>query len=67
MRVFGEAIMGAFAKKHAASRKLWQGFLIIASATLCSHFPAIQETFPTTDSAPATGTLIFHIGKNQYR
>ena len=31
------------------------------------HFPAVKETFPATDYAPATGTLIFNIGGNKYR
>jgi len=32
-----------------------------------AYFPAVKETFPATDYAPSTGTLIFDIGGNKYR
>jgi mRNA interferase HigB len=67
LKVFGEAIIAGFAKKHPASRKPLQRFVTIARAALWPHFPAVKETFPTTDYAPATGTLIFNIGGNKYR
>ena len=67
MKVFGEAVITGFAKKHPASRKPLQRFVTIARAALWPHFPAVKETFPTTDYAPATGTLIFNIGGNKYR
>ena len=67
MRVFGEAIIAGFAKRHPASRRPWQRFVTIARAALWPHFPAVRETFPTADYAPATGTLIFNIGGNKYR
>jgi len=44
-----------------------QRFVTIARAALWPRFPAVRETFPTADYAPATGTLIFNIGGNKYR
>jgi mRNA interferase HigB len=67
MKVLGEAVIAAFAKKHPASRKPLQRFATIARAAVWPHFPAVKETLPTTDYAPATGTLIFNIGGNKYR
>ena len=66
MKVFGEAVIAGFAKKHPASRKPLQRFVTIAGAALWPHFPAVKETFPATDYAPATGTLIFNIAGNKY-
>ena len=31
------------------------------------HFPAVRQSFPAADYAPATGTIIFDIGGNKYR
>jgi mRNA interferase HigB len=67
VRVFGEAVVASFAKKHTASRKPLQRFVAIARAAVWPHFPAVKDTFPATDYAPATGTLIFNIGGNKYR
>jgi mRNA interferase HigB len=67
VKVFGEAAIAGFARKHAASRKPLQRFVSIARAAVWPHFPAVKETFPATDYAPATGTLIFDIGGNKYR
>jgi len=67
VKVFGEAVIVGFAKKHPASRKPLQRFLTFARAADWPHFPAVKETFPATDYAPATGTLIFNIGGNKYR
>ena len=54
-------------QKDPASRKPLQRFVTIARTALWPHFPAVKETFATTDYAPATGTLIFIIGGNKYR
>ena len=67
MKVFGEAVITGFAKRHPASRRPLQRFVAIARTALWPHFPAVKETLPTTDYAPATGTLIFNIGGNKYR
>ena len=67
VKVFGEAIIAGFAKKHPASRKPLQRFVTIASTARWPHFPAVKETFSTTDYAPASGTLIFNIAGNKYR
>jgi hypothetical protein len=64
VKIFGEAVIAGFAKKHPASRKPLHRFVTIARAALWPHFPAVNETFPATDYAPATGTLIFNIGGN---
>ena len=67
MRVFGEAALARFTKRHAASRKPLQRFLAIARLADWPHFPAVKQTFPATDYAPSTGTLIFDIGGNKFR
>ena len=67
VKVFGETIIAGFARKHPASRRPLQRFVTIARAALWPHFPAVKETFPTADYAPATGTLIFNVGGNKYR
>jgi mRNA interferase HigB len=67
VKVFGETVIAGFAKMHPASRKPLQQFLTIARTALWPHFPALRETFPATDYAPATGTLVFNIGGNKYR
>ena len=67
MRVFGEAVVAGFAKRHPGARKPLQRFATIVRSALWPHFPAVKETFPATDYAPATGALIFNIGGNKYR
>jgi mRNA interferase HigB len=67
VKVYGEAAVTQFAGKYAASRKPLQRFLEIARASAWPHFPAVKQTFASADYAPATGTLIFDIGGNQYR
>jgi mRNA interferase HigB len=67
VKVFGETIIAGFAGKHPVSRKPLQRFVTIARAALWPHFPAVKETFPTADYAPATGTLIFNVGGKKYR
>ena len=42
-------------------------FLAIANAANWRHFPAVRQSFPAADYAPATGTIIFDIGGNKYR
>lgn len=59
--------MAKFAKKHAASRKPLARFLEIVRTADWPHFPAVRKSFPATDYAPKTGTLIFDIGDNKYR
>jgi mRNA interferase HigB len=67
VKVFGEAVIAGFAKRHPGARKPLQRFAAIVRAALWPHFPAVKDTFPATDYAPATGTLIFNIGGNKYR
>jgi mRNA interferase HigB len=67
MTVYGEAEVARFAKKHARSRKPLRRFLAVARDAAWPHFPAVKQTFPATDYAPLTGTLIFDIGGNKYR
>jgi mRNA interferase HigB len=67
VKVLGEAVIAGFATKHPVSRKPLQRFMSIARASIWPHFPAVKETFPTTDYAAASGTLIFNIGGNKYR
>ena len=56
-----------FTRKYAASRKPLERFLKIAREAKWPHLPALKQTFPATDYAPSTGTLIFNIGGNKYR
>ena len=56
-----------FTRKYAASRKPLERFLKIARQAEWPHLPALKQTFPATDYAPSTGTLIFDIGGNKYR
>ncbi len=67
MEVYGEMSLAKFAAKHATSRKPLQRFLEIVRSTEWPHFPGLKQTFPATDYAPTTGTLIFEIGGNKYR
>jgi len=67
VKVFGQAAIAGFAAKHPASRKPLQRFVTVVRAAVWPHLPAVNETFPATDYAPATGTLIFNIGGNKYR
>jgi mRNA interferase HigB len=67
VRVFGEAVIAGFAKRHPGARKPLRRVANIARAARWRHFPAVRETFRATDYAPATGTLIFDIGGNKYR
>lgn len=67
MTVYGEAAIAEFARKHAASRKPLQRFLEVARVAEWPYFPAVKHTFPATDYAPSTGTLIFDISGNKYR
>lgn len=67
VRVYGEAAIALFAKKHPASRRPLRRFLEIARGAEWPHFPAVRRTFPATDYGPSSGTLIFDIGGNKYR
>jgi mRNA interferase HigB len=67
MTVLGEVELARFAMKHAAARKPLGRFLAVARAAVWPHFPAVKQTFPSVDYAPASGTIIFDIGDNKYR
>lgn len=67
MTVYGKRLVAKFGQKHAASRKSLARFPHIAEHASWKHFPEVKETFPATDFAPKTGTLIFDIGGNKYR
>lgn len=67
MEVVGEAKIAKFAKNHPQSRKPLARFLAVVRSAEWPHFPALEKSFPSTDYAPATGTLIFDIGGNKYR
>jgi mRNA interferase HigB len=67
LTVYGVAALEEFAKQHAASRKAPASFLAVVRAATWKHFPDAKQTFPATDYAAATGTLIFDIGGNKYR
>jgi mRNA interferase HigB len=65
--VLGGRILERFAKQHADARKPLSRFLGMARAVTWKHFPEVKQTFPATDYAAATGTLIFDISGNKYR
>jgi len=65
--ILGELRVNKFARRYAAARKPLQRFLEIARKASWPHFPAVKGTFPTTDYAPETQSLIFNIGGNKYR
>jgi mRNA interferase HigB len=65
--VSGEAAAEQFAKQHAAARKPLARFLAMAGAATWKHFPEVKQSFPATDYAAATGTLVFNIGGNKFR
>ncbi len=67
MKVYGEAAITKFAKKHPASRSPLQRFLEIARGAEWAHFPAVRRTFPATDYTPSSGMLIFDVGGSKYR
>ena len=67
MRVFGEAALASFARKHPDARRPLQRFLGIARNADWPQYPAIKQSFPATDYASGSGTLIFDIGGNKYR
>jgi mRNA interferase HigB len=67
VKVYGEAVVGDFARKHPGTRKRLVRFLTIVRAAVWPHFPAVKETFATADYAQATGALIFNIDGNKYR
>ena len=67
MVIVGQDRITGFARKHAGARKALQRFLYIAGRAEWPHYPAVKGTFPATDYAPETGTLIFDIGGNRYR
>jgi len=67
VRILGEMAITRFTRKYAASRKPLERFLKIAREAEWPHLPAVKQTFPATDYAPSSGTLIFDIGGNKYR
>lgn len=67
MKVFGQAALAKFVKKHAQARKPIDRFLAIAHAAVWPHFPALRQTFSAADYAPSTGVVVFDLGGNKYR
>jgi mRNA-degrading endonuclease HigB of HigAB toxin-antitoxin module len=50
-----KATLAKFGKKYPGAAANWP------------YFPAVKDSFPATDYAASTGTLIFDIGGNKYR
>ena len=67
MRVFGEARLTEFSRKHAAAREPLPRFLEIARLAAWPHLPAVRQSFAAADYTASIGTLIFDIGGNKYR
>ena len=67
MQVLGEAAVTKFLARHAAARRPLARFLEIARAAEWPRFPAIKQSFPAADYAPASRTIVFDIGGNKFR
>ena len=65
MEVYGEAIVARFARKHPASPRPLQRFLMLARDATWPHFAAVKNTFAATGFV--AGRLVFDIGGNKYR
>lgn len=65
MRVYGEAVIAKFARKHPASRRPLQRFLEIVKQARWLHFADVKRTFGAADYV--SGRLVFDIGGNKYR
>ena len=65
MRVYGDAVVAKFARRHPASRSALQRFLEIAKSATWRNFIAVKQTLATADYV--TGRLIFDVGGNKYR
>jgi mRNA interferase HigB len=66
MKVLGEKAVAKFARKHPASCQPLARFIDLALQAKWQHFPAMRESFPSADYAPATGSVIFDIGANKH-
>lgn len=67
MLVHGVLTLSRFSRKHVGARKPLARFYELACSAHWKHLPDVKATFPATDYAPDTGTLIFDIGGNKYR
>ena len=67
MKVFGQAVLAAFTKKHTDARKPLARFETVATLAEWRHFPDLKQTFPSADYTPAIGTVFIDIGGNKYR
>ena len=65
MKVYGQATIAKFSKKHAASRKPLQRFLEIVRQAGWLHFADVKNTFGSADYV--SGRLVFDLGGNKYR
>lgn len=65
MEIYGEAIAARFARKHPASRRPLQRFLLLAKEANWPHFAAVKNTFAAADFV--AGRLVFDLGGNKYR
>src|SRR5579871_3683431 len=65
MTIYGERTVAAFSKKRNQARKPLARFLAVVRAAEWRHFPEVKQSFPATDYAAETGTLIFNIGGNK--
>ena len=66
LRLYGEAALAAFARRHASARKPLLRFVEIVRAAEWPHFPAVKQTFPAADYT-SEGLMIFDIGGNKFR
>jgi mRNA interferase HigB len=67
VRIFGEAEIAAFAKKHATARKPLIRFVELVRDAQWQHMPDVRATFPGADFDPKNQQYIFDIGGNNYR
>jgi mRNA interferase HigB len=65
MKVYGEAAVAKFARRHPSSRNALRRFLEIAKQAVWPNFVAVRRTFSAVDYVG--GRLIFNIGGNKCR
>jgi mRNA interferase HigB len=64
---FGRSGGGTIRKTACRRTQALARFLDMAGAAAWKHFPEVKQSFPATDYAAATGTLVFNIAGNKFR
>ena len=67
MKVYGEAVLTKFAKKHAASHRPLHRVIEIVREADWPHVAAMKQTFPATDLGKISRKAVFDVGGNNCR